>query len=119
MYGVGVEVKNSIIEYLSDEKNILFIAKLEKNGVVVKNYHSPILANQLKGQSFVVTGTLETMTREEAHKKIIQYGGEVHSSVSPKTNYLIVGEDAGSKVEKAKKFGTKTISEKELRKMIS
>lgn len=118
MYGVGSEVKNSIIEYLSDKKNLDFLEKMKKLGVIVKNYHSPVLTNKLKGQSFVVTGTLETMTREEAHKKIIQYGGDVNTSVSPSTNFLIAGEEPGSKLEKAKKYGVKTISEKEFLGMV-
>lgn len=118
MYGVGEKVADSIIEFLADEKNKGFIEKLQKLGVKIKNYHSPVSANKLNGQSFVVTGSLETMTREEAHKKIIQFGGEVHSSVSPKTNFLIVGEDPGSKLDNAKKFGVKTISEKEFLEMI-
>jgi DNA ligase (NAD+) len=66
----------------------------------------------------VVTGSLEKMTREEAHKKIIQYGGEVSSSVTAKTDYLIVGEDPGSKFEKAKKIGTEIISEQDFLKLI-
>jgi len=118
MYGVGAKVANSIQEYLQDKQNIEFIKKLQKNGVKIKNYHSPVSANKLKGSSFVVTGSLETMTREEAHKKIIQYGGEVHSSVSPKTNYLIVGEEPGSKLDNAKRFNVQTITEDEFLKMI-
>jgi len=118
MYGIGGKVADSVVEYLSDQKSRDFIKKLSKLGVEVINYHSPVSANKLKGQSFVVTGTLETMARDEAHKKIIQYGGEVHGSVSSQTNYLIVGEDPGSKLEKAKKFGVKMISEKEFLGML-
>jgi len=113
MYGVGEKVANSIIGFLEDKKSREFIKKLQKFGVEVKNYHSPVSADKLHGQSFVVTGSLDTMTREEAHKKIIQYGGAVHSSVSPKTNFLVTGENPGSKFDKAKKFGVKIISEKE------
>ncbi|MDP3013515.1 MAG: NAD-dependent DNA ligase LigA, partial [Candidatus Subteraquimicrobiales bacterium] len=119
MYGVGNEIKNSIIEYLSDKKNLEFIEKVKKLGVNVKNYHSPVSTNKLKGQSFIVTGTLETMTREEAHKKIIQYGGDVNTSISPSTNFLVVGEEPGSKLDKAKKYRVKILSENEFLKMIS
>jgi DNA ligase (NAD+) len=118
MYGVGEKVADSIIEFLEDDKSKTFIEKLQKFGVKIKNYHSPVEQNKLKDQSFVVTGSLETMTREEAHKKIIQFGGEVHSSVSPKTNFLIVAEDPGSKLDNAKKFGVKTISEEVFLNMI-
>ena len=69
--------KDSLI-YILDNNGI-------KNGIKIKSYHSPVVADKLKGKSFVVTGSLETMTRDEAHKTIIQYGGEVVSSVSAKT----------------------------------
>lgn len=58
--------------------------------------------------------TLPTLTREDAHKKIIQYGGDVNLSISAKTNYLIAGENPGSKYDKAKQLGIKIIKEKEL-----
>ena len=119
MYGVGVEIKKSLVEFFKDEQNLKFIKKLKKSGVVVKNYHSPVSTNKLEGQSFVVTGTLETMTREEAHKKIIQCGGDVNTSISPSTNFLVVGEEPGSKLEKAEKYGVKILSENEFLKMIS
>lgn len=119
MYGVGEEVKKSILDYLSDERNIKMIENMEKLGVVVENYHSPVFTNKLEKKTFIVTGTLETMTREEAHKKIIQYGGNVAGSISSKTNYLIVGEEPGSKLDKAKALGIKIISEREFISMIS
>ena len=119
MYGVGIEVTNSLIDYLSDKKNLDFISKLEKFGVKIKNYHSPIIQNKLKGQAFVVSGKLDTLTREEAHKKIVQYGGDVSSSVSSKTNFLVVGDEPGSKLEKAKKVGVKILDEKMFLSLIS
>ncbi len=119
MYGVGNEVTNSLVDYLSDKRNLDFISKLEKFGVKIKNYHSPILQNKLKGQSFVVTGKLETMTREEAHKKIVQYGGDVSSSISSKIDFVVVGDEPGSKLEKAKKYGVKVLGEKEFTSLIS
>jgi len=119
MYGVGNEVTNSLVDYLSDKNNLDFISKLEKFGVKIKNYHSPILKNKLEGKTFVVTGKLETMTREEAHKKIIQYGGEASTSISPRTNFLVVGDEPGSKLEKAKNYGVKVLDEKEFTRLIS
>ncbi len=113
MYGIGEKVAESVVEYLSDEKNKKLINDLVKKGVKVKNYHSPVVKDKLQGKSFVVTGSLESMNRDEAHKKITQYGGVVSSSVTSKTDYLVAGEDPGSKLEKAKKFGTKILSEKE------
>jgi DNA ligase (NAD+) len=78
-----------------------------------------VIKNKLKGKLFVVTGSLETMTREEAHKKITQFGGEFSSDVSAHTDYLIVGEEPGSKLERAKKFGVKQISEREFLRMLA
>jgi len=120
MYGVGIEVKRSVLDYLNNPKNLDMINKLIKSGVKVTDYHSPVSSNKLNGSSFVVTGTLEKMTREDAHKKIIQNGGDVHSSVSSKTNYLVVGDEPGeNKLNQAKKFGTNIISERDFISMIS
>ncbi len=118
MYGIGKKVADSISDWLSHKKNVDFVERLNKHGVKVKKYHSPIVANKLKDKTFVVTGSLETMTRDEAHKTIVQYGGTVASSVTSKTGYVIVGEDPGSKFDKAKKLGIKTIDEKEFLGMI-
>lgn len=119
MYGVGSEVKKSIVDYLANEANKKEIEDLRTLGVIVEKYHSPIATNKLNGKTFVVTGTLESMNRDEAHKKIIQYGGRIQSSITSKTNYLVTGEDPGSKLEKAKKYGTQIISEKEFLKIFS
>jgi len=120
MYGVGIEVKRSVLDYLNNPKNLDMINKLIKSGVKVTDYHSPVSSNKLNGSSFVVTGTLEKMTREDAHKKIIQNGGDVHSSVSSKTNYLVVGDEPGeNKLNQAEKFGTNIISERDFISMIS
>ena len=118
MYGIGEKVAESVYEYLQDNKNKELVANLLEKGVKVKNYHSPVVRNKLQGKSFVVTGSLEQMTRDEAHKKIAQFGGAVSSSVTSKTDYLVCGEDPGSKLEKAKKFGTKILSEKEFLDLI-
>lgn len=118
MYGIGEKVATSLSEFLSDEKNKQLINNLIKKGVKVQDYHSPVKKNLLGGKSFIVTGSLESMTRDEANKLITQYGGSPTSSITSKTNFLIVGEDPGSKLEKAKKYGTKIITENEFLKMI-
>jgi DNA ligase (NAD+) len=71
----------------------------------------------LRGKSIVFTGTLETMTRSEAQEKARQAGADVNDSVSKNTDIVVVGENAGSKAEKAKKFGVKILSEKEFLKI--
>lgn len=113
MYGVAEKTAQYIFDWLKNEKNIKLIYELQSLGVKIHNYHSPVKANKLNNQSFVVTGTLSALTREGAHKKIIQYGGLVHSSVSAKTNYVIAGENPGSKFEQAKKYSIKIITEKQ------
>jgi DNA ligase (NAD+) len=119
IYGIGEKVTDAIAEFFGQNKNREFIDRLISLGVKVEPYHSPIVANKLKGKSFVVTGTLESMSRDDAHKKIRELGGEFNASVTSKTDYLVVGEDPGeNKIESAKKFGTRQLTEKEFLEMI-
>jgi len=109
---VGPIVAESIYRFFRDSKNLKFIEKLKKVGVEVveekKRKKAP-----LKGLVFVFTGTLESMTRDEAKRKVIELGGEVASSVSKRVNIVVVGKEPGSKLEKAKKLKIKIIKEKE------
>jgi len=75
-------------------------------------------SDRLEGRSFVLTGTLSTMSREEAKEKIQNHGGSVVSSVSKNTNYVIVGENAGSKLDKAQKLGIEILSERQFLELI-
>lgn len=118
MYGVAQKTANEISKWLENKGHQQFIDDLFSEGIMVTNYHSPISANKLQGKSFVVTGTLPTLTREDCHKKIIQYGGNVHTSITAKTDYLILGENPGGKLEKAKRLNVKIISESDFIKMI-
>lgn len=119
IYGIGAKVADAVYVFLSDTKNRDFIERLLSLGIKVTDYHSPVKANKLGGQSFVITGSLDSITRDDAHKKIIELGGVVGSVVTSKTNYLIVGTDPGeNKIAKAKQFGTKTINEKEFISML-
>lgn len=118
MYGIGEKVAGEIAAYFADTKNRRFIKRLMEHGVEVLPYHSPVQSQKLDGKSFVITGSLDRMTRDDAHKKIIQLGGRVSSSVTSKTDYLVVGKDPGSKVEKAKKIGTRIVDEDTFLSMI-
>jgi len=110
--GVGPKVGESIHNFFKDEHNLVLVDKLLKTGVKIKAPAKP-KSSKLKGKTFVVTGTLSAMSREEAGAKIRSLGGKASSSVSKETNYVIAGTNPGSKYDKAKKLGVKIINEKE------
>jgi len=114
--GIGPKVAESIVEWFNDEDNLVFLNKLEKAGV--EYFSEKKKGDKLKGKSFVITGTMEKMSREEAKEKIVSLGGEVSSAVSSNTDYLVLGENPGSKFDKAQKLGVKTLNEKEFLKII-
>jgi len=118
IYGIGEKVAVSVSQYFSDSDNIKLIKELIDLGVKVKKYHSPVIEAKFDNQTFVVTGTLETLTRDDAHKKIIELGGKVGSAVSRNTSYLVAGANPGSKMEKARELGVKILNEKEFLEMI-
>ena len=78
----------------------------------------PRIAQVFAGQTFVLTGTLERLTREEATEMIQQRGGKVSSSVSKKTKYVVAGRDAGSKLEKARQLGVEILDEQQFGQML-
>jgi len=95
------------------------ISKLEAAGVnLVSKSKENIIDERFKGLTFVLTGTLSSFTRNEAAEVIKKYGGKTSSSVSKKTDYVLTGEEAGSKLTKARQLGVKIISEEEFKKMI-
>jgi len=94
------------------------LEKLKKVGVRIKNQKSKIKNQKLEEKTFVLTGALKTMTREEAKEKIRELGGDVSEFVSKKTDFVVVGEKPGSKYEKAKKLGVKTINEQEFLRLL-
>jgi len=114
---VGNIVAKSIYEYFDDSKNQKFVQDLIKSGVKIEEVkikrHQP-----LKGKIIVLTGTLESLTRDDAKAKIRSLGGDVSSSVSKNTDFVVVGTEPGSKYGKAKKLGVKIIKEKEFSKII-
>jgi len=124
--GVGEKVVQSITGYFKEKKNREFVEKLLANGVKIKKDNSAQGRSasggrhqgKLVGQSFVLTGTLTSMSRDEAKEKIKALGGDVNESVSKNTTAVIVGENPGSKYDKAKKLGVKTMGEAEFLKMV-
>ncbi len=118
---VGVKVAKSICAFFSDAENIKLINQLEELGVQLKNVKKELAANgNLSGKTFLFTGTLNKLKRSEAESMVENNGGKIAGSVSSKLSYLVVGEDAGSKLEKAKKINTvQIISEEDFLKMFS
>jgi DNA ligase (NAD+) len=112
---VGPKVAASIHHFFSNKHNIEMLEELEKLGLQLKNIKKEISRSaNLSGQTFLFTGTLPTLKRSEAEKIVEENGGQILSGVSAKLNYLVVGEDAGSKLEKAKKINSvHIISEEE------
>jgi len=116
--GVGEKVADSIVEYFQDEQNLEEIDLLLKHGVTPKAAKKKIAGHEFSGKVFVLTGSLEKFTRDEAAKLIKERGGKTSSSVSQKTDFVLVGESPGSKYKKAQKLNIKTISEEEFEKML-
>lgn len=118
---IGPKVAGSIHHFFSNESNIQMLKELEKLGLSLKNEKKgqPEGSGSLAGQTFLFTGTLPTLKRDEAEAMAEAQGGKIVSGVSAKLNYLVVGESAGSKLEKAKKINSiKIISEAEFLKLL-
>ncbi len=118
---VGPKVAGSIIEFFQNKDNILLLEELESLGIQLKNEKKELTERgRLEGQTFLFTGSLPTLKRADAELMVEKNGGKIVTGVSSKLNYLVVGEDAGSKLEKAKKINSvKIISEDEFLKMLS
>ena len=114
---IGDVVAESVWRWFNTTNHKVLVKKLLAEGVRIA--HEQIQKGTLEGKTFVLTGTLGTLSRDEAKEKIRQRGGEISKSISKKTDYVIVGDDPGSKFEKAKKLGVKIIEEKEFLKLIS
>lgn len=116
---VGVKVAGSIYEFFHNNDNLQMLKKLEGLGIQMENSALTVTEGNLGGQTFLFTGTLNLLKRAAAEERVELHGGKILNGVSSKLNYLVVGEDAGSKLEKAKKIpGIKIISEEEFLKML-
>jgi DNA ligase (NAD+) len=118
---VGIKVAKSIHAFFSDAENIKLIRRLEELGVQLTNEHKQLVTgSNLLDKTFLFTGTLNKLKRSEAEAMVEKNGGKIISGVSAKLNYLVVGDDAGSKLEKAKKITTvQVITEEDFLKMLS
>ena len=117
--GVGPRIAESVRRFFEDKHNRKLIERLRSAGLQFEEkQRRPGAGAPLSGKTFVLTGTLPSFTREEAKAKIEELGGKVASSVSSKTDYVVVGEEAGSKLDKAKKLGIQTLDERSFLKLI-
>ena len=113
--GIGPVVAQAIVDWFKDKENQRLYTRLLEH---VRVRREAVTSAKLSGKKFVLTGTLQALSREEAKEKIRKMGGEISSSVSKNTDYVVLGEDPGEKYEKALELGVKTISEKELLNML-
>lgn len=116
---VGPAVAQSIVDYFKDKHHQDLIKKLDKVGIVLETAGLKPKSQKLKAKTFVLTGSLESMSRDQAKDKIRSLGGEMSESVSKKTSYVVVGAEPGSKYDKAKKLGVKILSEKEFLSLLT
>ena len=116
--GIGPIVAESIVSFFKDKKNIKIVDDLLKYVSIQSTLNSGQKEGKFKGKTFVLTGTLQTMTRDEAKEKIRALGGDVSSSVSKETDYVVAGESAGSKLDKAQELGVRVLSEEQFIEMI-
>ena len=115
----GLAMAESVVEFFAEPQNIAFLERLKNAGVSMEDQiQETTLDQRFLGKTFVLTGTLPTYSRKEASDLIEQYGGKTSSSVSKKTSYVLAGEEAGSKLEKAQSLGITIISEEEFKSMI-
>ncbi|MDP4008533.1 MAG: NAD-dependent DNA ligase LigA [Candidatus Peregrinibacteria bacterium] len=116
--GMGKKVAHSIYDWFREDHGIHMLHSLAEVGIRILPISMSAKSNVLSGKKFLITGSLETMTRDQAKAKIKENGGKILSSLSSNTDYLIVGEDPGSKLKKANELKVKTISEEEFLAMI-
>ena len=114
---VGPRIAQSIVEFFQERRNRELVQQLRSAGLSFTG-NKKQRGTKLAGKTFVLTGTLARYTRDEAKKMIEDAGGKVASSVSKKTDYVVAGADAGSKLEKAKELGVKLVDEKEMEKLL-
>jgi len=115
--GIGPAVAESLKNFFSDKENVELIKRLKKAGLQFEE-KGAVGPKPLAGKKFVLTGTLEHFTREAATEKILALGGTVSSSVSKNTDYVVVGKEPGSKLERARALGVKTVDEEEFLRLL-
>ena len=115
---IGPVVAKSVYDWFQKAYNVKLLEKFDKAGIEIQVEKITKESTRLKGKTFVLTGSLESMTRERAKERVRELGGNISSSVSKETDYMVAGSEPGSKYDKAKKLGIKVISEKEFLAML-
>lgn len=115
---IGPKIAESVIAFFSHESNLSLIRQLKNHGLIFENEEKEITSLKFKGLKFVLTGSLPNLTRKEATELIEEHGGSTTTSVSKNTDYLLAGESAGSKLEKATKLGIPVLDENDFRNLI-
>lgn len=118
VYGIGPEIARSVADWFSLADNRYLLEQLAGHGLQLSGRGTRPGSTFLRGKTFVLTGTLPTLSRTEATERIEQAGGKVTSSVSSRTHYVVAGENAGSKLEKAQQLGILVIDEQELQALL-
>lgn len=125
IYGIGEKVADSIVSWFQKEDNQALVARLllqvdvlDEVSKFSDEMNNKVINQQISGKTFVLTGTLKSMSRDEAKAKIKALGGDVSGSVSKNTDYVLAGEEAGSKLDKAQEIGVRILSEEEFLKMV-
>jgi DNA ligase (NAD+) len=111
VHGIGDEIARAIVTFFQEPRNVELMDRLKAAGVVVSAPVAPVGPTPLAGKTFVVTGTLPTLSREAARELIERHGGKVASAVSKKTSYVVVGEAPGSKADDARRLGVTVLDE--------
>ncbi len=115
---IGNVVARSVFNWFRNKYNLNLLERFSRAGVRPREFKVAKAMQKLKGKTFVFTGGLQTLTREDAQDAVREFGGDVYSDISTNVDYMVAGEEPGSKFEKAKKLGIKIISEKDFLSMI-
>jgi len=116
---VGPVVAESISNFIRNPRNIEVLEKMRKGGVAFPVEKGARVPGTLGGKTFVLTGSLEGLSRDQARRKIEEQGGRVASSVSRKTDYVVVGKDPGSKADTAARLGVRILNEEEFHRLLA
>jgi DNA ligase (NAD+) len=115
---IGPKVAASIYDWFREERNLRLLGKFDKVGVEIVPEKRKVVNDRFAGKTFVITGTLSSMSRDEAKEKVRSLGGSISEAVSRKTDFVVVGAEPGGKYEKARALGVKTLNESEFLRVV-